>query len=341
MRSLPPTDAGFTIAETVVALGLTGMVIGGALTALTTTARMTDTARIMSDTNQNIEVGMSLMTRDFIQAGEAIPRGGIPIPSGGIIGAIKRPGPTGAGYTLDPTWTTIPAVIPGHQLGPTVIGVKTDILSLLYVDPTLALNAAPLTAIAADGSSMTVDPGTPITGVGGLAVGDLILFENSQGSALQMITRVSGGQTVFFDPADPMNINQRSAAGGTIMQLQSAVGVYPVTTAYRVLMVSYFIDVITDPTLPRLARQINMGPPLAVAMGCENLQFTFDLVDGVTNPANVGLIALPNSPNQVRKINLFLSARSIDIDHQTGLYFRNSTATDVALRSLSFVNRYQ
>jgi hypothetical protein len=333
-------DDGFTIAEAMVSLGLTGLIIVAGVTALAMTARLTDTARIMSDTNQTIEVGMSLMMRDFVQAGESIPRGGIPLPVGVGAAAVNRPGPVGAGLTFDPTWTTIPAVVPGGQLGPRVIGVQTDILTLFYADPTLNLNQFPLDAIAVDGSSMTVNAGTPITGVGGVQPGDLILFINSQGSALQMVTRVAG-QSAFFDAGDAMNLNQRAAAAGTVMQLQSSPGVYPLTTAMRVLMVSYFIDSVTDPTTPRLARQINFGPPLAIAIGAENLQFTFDLVDGVTNPANVELVALPNSPNQIRKINLFLSARSIDIDHQTGQFFRNSAASEVALRSLSFVNRYQ
>ena len=39
-------------------------------------------------------------------------------------------------------------------------------------------------------------------------------------------------------------------------------------------MVSYYIDVVTDPTLPRLVRQVNNGAPLAIALGVENLQFT-------------------------------------------------------------------
>lgn len=335
-----PRDQGFTIAEMLVALSLTGMVIGAAVSALTMTARLTDTARIMSDTNQTIEVGMSLMMRDFMQAGESIPRGGIPLPFGAGATAVNRPGPVGAGLTFDPTWTTMPAVVPGGRLGPVVIGVQTDLLTLFYADATLNLSQFPLDAVAADGSSMTVNAGTPIAGVGGVQPGDLILFINSQGSALQMVTRVAG-QSVFFDAGDAMNLNQRGAAAGTITQLQSSPGVYPLTTALRVLMVSYFIDTVSDPTTPRLARQTNFGPPLAIAIGAENLQFTFDLVDGVTNPANVELVAAPNSPNQIRKINLFLSARSIDVDHQTGQFFRNSAASDVALRSLSFVNRYQ
>src|SRR6185295_368563 len=175
-------------------------------------------ARIVSDTNQSIEVAMSLMVRDFVQTGEAIPRGGIPMPSGPGIVAIKRPGPPGSAFTFPATSSTMPALQPGGSMGPVVLGVNTDIATLLYADPTLQLNQWPLTAIAADGSTMTVDARTPITGVDGLKVGDLILFSNAFGTAVQMITAVSGGQTVTFGTGDPLNFNQRTATAGTVMQ---------------------------------------------------------------------------------------------------------------------------
>jgi len=333
-------DAGFTLPETLVAMVLGLVVIGGSLTALTGTARLADTARLMSDTNQSLEVGMAMMTRDFIQGGEAVPRGGIPIPSGAGALQIRRPGPPGTAYTFDPTWTTLPAVVPGGALGPTVLGVTTDIVTVVYADPTINLSQFPLTAIAADGSTMTVNAGTTITGPDGIKVGDLIMFTNPLGNALQMVTAINGTQMVTFAPGDSLNLNQPAAAQGSISNLKTA-GVYPPTTATRMLMVSYYLDVVTDPTLPRLVRQINNNTPLAIALGIENVQFTFDLVDGVTNPANVEFVVAPNSPNQIRKANIFLAARSIDVDLQTKQYYRDSTATDVGLRSLSFVNRYK
>jgi len=73
----------------------------------------------------------------------------------------------------------------------------------------------------------------------------------------------------------------------------------------------------------------------------ENLQITFDLVDGVTNPTNVDTPPVTNSSNQIRKANLFLSARSQDVNPQTKQFFRNTMATQVGLRSLSFVDRYR
>src|SRR5262249_45488656 len=118
-------------------------------------------------------------------------------------------------------------------------------------------------------------------------------------------------------------------------------GVYPPTTATRVNMISYYIDNVTDPTVPRLVRQINGGQPLAIALGAENLQFSFDFVDGVNNPANQKNVPNGNSANQIRKVNLFLSTRSSDRNPQTNDFFRNSMGTEVGLRSLSYVNRYQ
>jgi hypothetical protein len=106
-------------------------------------------------------------------------------------------------------------------------------------------------------------------------------------------------------------------------------------------MISYFVDLPDGSDLPRLVRRVNMGDKLAIAMGVENLQVTYDFVDGTTNPTNVQDVPSGNSPNQIRKVNLFVAARSQDVDPQTHEYFRNSMATQVGLRSLSFVDRYR
>lgn len=336
---MPRNDAGFSLVEALIATVLSGLVIGGALHSFSDGMRLYDTSRIISETNQSLQAGMSLMVRDFIQVGQGIPTGGIPIPSGAGAGPVVRPGPVA--LTFNAAWTTVPAITPGSALGPTVLGVQTDIVTVMYADATLVLNNAPLVAIAPNGGSMTVDPGTNIQGANGLRAGDLILFSNANGNALQQITRTDGTQTVFFDPGGPMNLNQSGAAQGSITGIQSAPGVYPPTTATRVLMISYYVDTVTDPTLPRLVRQVNLGPRLAVSLGVENLQFTYDLVDGTVNPTNVPEPGVANSPNQIRKANLFMSARSLDMAPVPRAFFRNSMATEVGLRSLSFVDRYQ
>lgn len=338
MRNVPrDTESGFTLGETMIAAVLTLIVISGAIETLTRTSTLTGTARVISETNHGLQAAMSLVVRDTMQTGQGIPLGGIPIPTDGGASALVRPSPGDAQH-FDPG--TLPAIVPGNGLGPTLQGVATDIVTMIYADETLPLGSNFLDAIAADGTSMTVNAATPVTGTGGIQAGDLILFTNSHGSALQMVTATPTSQVVEFADGDAMGLNQRGANSGTVLKLADSPGVYPPTTATRVLMISYYIDVTTDPSLPRLVRRVNMGSNLVIAMGVENVQATYDLVDGATNPTNVDTPPAGNSPNQIRKANLYLAARSEDVDPQTLQFFRNSIATQVDLRSLSFINRY-
>ena len=221
--------------------------------------------------------------------------------------------------------------------------MQTDIVTLIYADPTLALNTWPLDAIAADGSSMTVNAGTSIIdGADGLRVGDLILFSNAQGNAMQTVTRISGGQTVFFDPADPTRTEPAGGSRRDIFGLMSTPGVFPPTTATRISMVSYYVDNVTDPNLPRLVRQVNGGARLAIALGVENLQI--HLRPGRRRGESDQCPDMPTAATarirSARSICSCRRARSIKTrePHQ---FLRNSMATEVGLRSMSFVDRYK
>jgi hypothetical protein len=334
------SDAGFTVSEALIATVLTLLIVSGAMSAFTTSVALGDTARLISSTNQGMQAALSLMVRDFLQAGQGVPRGGIPMPTGAGVAPIVRPAPAGVALTYPAAWVGLPAVEPGGSLGPNVLGLTTDIVNLIYADPNLTLNQYPLTAIAANGSTMTVDNRTSITGADGIRAGDIILFTNALGSAMQMVSDVSG-QVVTFAAGDAMGLNQRAAPQGTLMQLTSGPGVFPPTTATRINLVSYYLDNATDPTTPRLVRQVNLGARLAVALGIENLQMTYDLVDGATNPSNVETPPAANSPNQIRKVNIFIAGRSLELSLPTGQFVRNSMAEGVGLRSLSFVDRYR
>lgn len=332
-------QAGFSLAEMLVATVLTLIVLGTAVGALADAVKLSDKMRRVADTNQGLQTALALMVRDFIQTGHGIPSGGIPLPSGNGSVPVGRPGPPGSALTFPAGWQAVPSVSPGAGLGPSIRGQATDLVTVISADPTLSLNQWPLAAIADDGSSMTVDARTPISGAGGVHAGDIILFSNALGNALQMVTRTDQ-QTAFFEDGDPLHLNQRGAETGSVMALRSGAS-FPPTTATRIFLVSYYIDAITDTTWPRLVRQVNAGAQPAVALGVENLQFSFDLVDGQTNPANVKAPAAENSANQIRKINIFLAGRSQDLDQTTQAYFRNAVATEVSLRSLSFMDRYR
>src|SRR5262245_52876351 len=84
-------DAGFSLIETILATALTLVVVSAGLGAFVKAMDITDTSRIISETNQSLQVAESLMVRDFIQVGQGIPRGGIPIPAGNGSNPIPRP----------------------------------------------------------------------------------------------------------------------------------------------------------------------------------------------------------------------------------------------------------
>lgn len=333
---------GFTLIELMVSTAIVLIVLGGALTAFNNGLSVNDTATEIGDSSQNLRAGADLMVRDLLQAGAGIPTGGIPIPSGSGSTALNRPSPPGESDTFDDTLGVLPAISPGAGIGPVVDGQTTDMITLLYADSTLPLNQTPLAAIAGDGSSMTVDAGTPITDTDtGIKVGDFIMFSNALGNALQMVTRVSGGQTVYFDAGDPMNLNQRGATAGTLLQLQSGPGSFPPTTATRIEMITFYVDPTTTPGTPRLVRQVGFGPALALAGVMEDLQISYNLVDGVTNPINIKAPTAPNTPSQIRMVNLHLGVRSSRQIRQLGDYLRTHLNTQVSLRNLAYVDRYQ
>lgn len=322
--------------ELMIVTFLTLIVLATTLGALNDALRANTTVSLVSEMQHNGRTGLTLMARDLMQAGQGIRMGGIPIPSGAGVLPIMRPGPNSLTFPVGSV--VIPAVTPGQALGPTISGLATDILTILYADSMLPLDQSPVT-LTSDGSAMTVEPGTPISGVGtAIAPGDLIMFSAGGQNAIQSVTAVNN-QTVYFASGDSMNLNQRTAPAGTVMQLANQDGTFPSTTATRIWMITYYIDA-DDPDSPRLMRVLSDGTPRSVALDIADLQFTYDLVDGTTNPANVDEPVSPNSPAQIRKVNVRLSAQSRARESSTGEIRRQRLTTHVALRSLTFVDRY-
>lgn len=344
------TQMGFSLIELLVAMAVLMIIVSTTMSAFTDATRVNEVSTLRADVNQNLRAGMNLMTRDLIQTGQGIPTGGIPIPSGGGVPPINRPSPPTLALTFPLASTVLPAISPGAAVGLAVGGQVTDVVTVLYADATLSLNTAPLAFLAADGSRMTV--ANPPVGVditqpdNGIRPGDLILFTNAQGNAIQQVTRVSGGQTVFFDAGDFYGFNQTGAPQGTLVQIRPG-ATFPVdpvtgltqTTATRIWMISYYIDSATDPNLPRLMRQINFGAPQPVALAAENLQLSYDMEDGINT--NVKAPPAPLSPNEIRKVNLFLATRSASRYSRDRNFVRNGLVSQIGLRSLSYRDRYR
>jgi prepilin-type N-terminal cleavage/methylation domain-containing protein len=360
-------DRGFTLVELLVSMAITVVILGATMSAMASSIRATDTAKLLTGLNNGLRTSMDLMVRDMLQVGQGLPSGRvINIPSGAGALAIRLPGPPGTDYELVGA-TEVTAVIPGPGRGPVVNGQATDMVTTIAADS--AFDQIRLTALAADGSSMTVDPLVDLDDgtVDDLNPGDLIMLTKGNLSVLAQVSRVAG-QQAFFDPGDSLRLNQPGAENGTVAGLRNndpvdvlvAPAVFVTTNATRVRMISYYLDAMTDPVRPRLVRRMNNGDAvnfnnnlgIAVAFDMENLQITYDLVDGVNNPSNVRMDdddldgegacnPDPCSPNQIRKVNLMLAGRSRMPLRGTNQFFRNRLVTQVSLRSLALVDRYR
>jgi hypothetical protein len=170
--------------------------------------------------------------------------------------------------------------------------------------------------------------------------------------AIQTVTDVDASK-VYFASNDWFNFNQRDAPQGSLMQIKDTTDTttpwVEKTSLFRVLMISYYVDNVTTPGTPRLIRQVNDFAPMALAGVVEDLDLTYDLVDGVNNPT-----AIPNLPftdnsinppvtynsNQIRKVNIHVGVRSEQISKTTSDYVRGHISTAVDVRSLASVDRY-
>jgi hypothetical protein len=112
-------------------------------------------------------------------------------------------------------------------------------------------------------------------------------------------------------------------------------------------MITYFIQIVPGPdgNDSRLMRQIGARAPTPIAEHIEDLQLTYDVFDDTTGTLNTGLADAATGappipkPNQIRKINLILTARSPRRNAQ-GNYDRISFTTSLGPRNLSFHDRY-
>lgn len=375
--------AGFTLLELMIAMGVTITLLYAAVSLFRDASYSNQVVAQASDLSDNLRSGLNIMQLDLQQVGSGIPTGGIPIPFTAPCGTtprINRPALGGASTFPYPGATcesTIPAIEPGYLMGPAITAPDaiagtpanpnsiTDEVTMLYEDNTVGLDGQPINQPATAGPPAS--PGCPngsiklsgttltvtfditcvnisSTTAGGLITinpGDLIMFSNSLGTALLCVTNVSG-QTLTFQKGDAFDLNGRTDTSGTINQLQSG-GVFPATLASRIWMITYYLDNVTAPPYTRLIRQVNFNSPSPVGETLENLQFTYNFVDGITNPSNQPTVPAGNSESNIRSVNVYLGARSNYAVHEGNevVYARSNLMTQVSLRSLAYVNRYQ
>jgi prepilin-type N-terminal cleavage/methylation domain-containing protein len=374
---------GFSLIELMVSMGIVVAVVGLATATLLQAEHATNAVAMQANIQENLRAGMHAMVRDIAQAGEGIPQGGVSIPYNAT-SLVQRPGLIG---TFPTNYTAIPPITPGSQLGQvatsvdpktgatlTLVGTNTDIINVMYSDDILVdavgrhlysspvVQAFPSTptcngAINATGAFVTLDPACfTMPGVTQpIAIGNLMMFHNINGTALEYVTGVAGN-TITFGAGDPAGLNQTGKLNGTVANLGPG-GVFPPTIITRVWMVSYYVDS-TNPQSPQLIRQVNYpnypaaapaNPPTDIGDVIESLSFSYDITGSSapagTYPLGPGNAQAPiagDTPAQIRAVNIFLAGRSErPYEAQTTPQFlRNNLSTQVSVRSLSFTNSF-
>ena len=338
------SSRGFTLFELIVAMGLATVVLGGALALTSQAIGLSDMVGQRSDMQQNGRVAINMIARDASLAGTGFSTDGIQLPAGdgSHDSHFACDEATGCHLTNNVyTDERLYATWPGDSGGPTVNGVATDVITLVYDDPTSDFNQYPLATIDAEGKIVTFNPATTPAyndAVAGLKPGDVVLVYNVIGQAVATVTDVLASEEVRFMPgnADQLDFNQQS--GAAIGTVKSLLG--PSTYARRIFIITYYIDN-SDPDNPLLMRQVNAHPPMAVAEYVENLQVTYDIYDDDASAATADLVDAGSVPNQIRKTNITLTVRSpgqtlIEQDFQ-----RITLTTSVGPRNLTYRDRYE
>src|SRR5271163_4149288 len=243
---------GFTLIEFAVAMAISIVALGATVLAFRTATFSNQNVTQREDMADNIRAGLNLLEQDLIMTGMGIPTGGIAIPTyaatascPGGTSNLKRPVPTGTA-TFPVCNTTLPSIEPGNAMGPLITApdatslTNTDVLTVVYTDNTsgststiVGMNSQPINgsgcpagSISASGNAATFDAtcfNLSSLSASGVQInpGDLIMFSNTNGNALQVVTSV-GGQTLNFASGDAFNLNGiTSATGGTLVNLQN------------------------------------------------------------------------------------------------------------------------
>jgi hypothetical protein len=373
------------------------IVTAATLTTFKNAMDINDTAGQLADANQNLRAGTNQLVRDLMMAGRIIADGAVTVPNGAGALGINRPSPPGSSLTFalltddDGSGNlALPSITSGAHLGPTINGSTSDIVTILTVDEFMpamqgvasnVVSSNTKAAIADDGSSLTMPntnvwlAGDPAADTPPIGVGDLILFKNNFGMAIQTVTSVDATHVYFAQNHvnDWFRFNQRGTSlAGTVYCLKTdtacvapvssdAVGRFPTTALFRLLMITYYVDNTTTVGTPRLTRVINHCPGSDLTPGCdlfpafapqalagvvEDLDLTYDLVDSGVNSVTkqptlpVTIATITYTSNMIKSVNVHVGVRSEAISKPTQDYVRNHISTAVSVRSLASVDRY-
>lgn len=338
------SSRGASLVEVVTSVILSGVVVMAGAMLFRPAMDLSVLLTQQAGTQQAARLAVNVLTSELIQAGNGLPGGGIQLPGGS--GSVDPLFACDAGdcYVTGNTYPNdrLYAVTPGDGKGPTVNTVSTDSVTIAYRDPTSNLDQLPLTNISANGDQITFDPATSPAwddADTGVKVGDILVLCNVNGCAAGEVNKIHGvhlhlNGSEATDP-DYLEFNQPAAAYGNIPSIIPAAA----TRAFRLLVVTFYIDN-SNTDVPRLMRQVNAHAPSVASLFIENLQLSYDIFDENSATVTNNLPDAGGNPNQIRKVNISIGARSPTDGVGGGGYQHLILTTSISTRSLRFRDTY-
>jgi type II secretory pathway pseudopilin PulG len=359
LDSRKTTTGGFTLIELMISFALSLIILASTVQLFKSGVEASTLISQRAELQQNARAAINLISKDVSMSGAGIPPGGIQLPSGGTATASKYAcDQAGNCYVLNhqyPTGNYMYGIIPGPNNGVQngvvipATGGGADSITVAYVDygfplfqysctvtsPTTIGLAAPVPA------PVPPLPAPNAPGVG-LQLGDLVMVSSNVGTVITEVT-LAGATSVTLGSPDALNINELGGAIGNLGYIDSTNPGKVACAAYRVLVVTYYLQVPANGQAPRLMRQVNGLAPVPVADDIIGLTVSYDLFNDTTGLNNAEqrdpLSIAGVTPNQIRKVNIAVTAQSLTQDGAKSQSMQ--LATSISARNMSFRNRYQ
>jgi len=370
------TTRGFTLMELMVSMGIGVLILGAALSLFSQAMKATWATSQKSEMQQDFRASANLLQRDISLAGAgSLGQQGLGSSSVGL--------PTGTGSTIPvypcssatcnyinglpvayPTVSGAPyvySIIPGYDLGITINAAEgpTDIITVAYADPVLALNCYQFTVTSATTVLFQLQntppptcilPGNVVTPqslldpVVGLQTGDYIVFGQAAAGVVSSVavtapaSGYSAAFTVTFSTGDPGHIDQPTVANGSLKPMVSA---SPSSlSAVRMFVITYYLDISpVDGVTPRLMRIQNGKLPVPVAENVVCLKFSYDVDNDGVITANQPSLPAGTYPNNITKVNILHMTLRSQLPGQPG-YQGLDLQTSISARNLTMGQEY-
>lgn len=283
-------EKGFTLLELVIAMIIFLIVTASIYSVLQVAQRSRTVVSQQAQLNKNVRIALSMIGRDTYNAGFGYPLNNtVVLPDNRISALLGIPNDT------DNSRDTVPPIIAGNNITLNTFNdasnVKTDQVTFLFKDSSFNLIGTagsevslPLNINAATTTGTGIDEIVPISGSNSACrKNDLFLITGNTGSALGVVTALSGSNKVQFSNGDVLGFNQTGTSGPLR-------GITTPASMQRVKMITYFVA--ADGTLTR--REYVNVPPVGAAApqnwvdepivyGVEDFQIKYVLDDGTVS----------------------------------------------------------